>query len=379
MERIHIISFDVPYPYDYGGVIDVYHRCKALKEFGYYVILHCFEYGRGQHAELLEVANEVHYYKRKSTLFNLLNSLPSIVATRKSNLLLTNLCLNNDDSPIIFEGQHTTLLLNHSHLKNRIKLIRSHNVEHDYYRELAKVETNCLKRIFLKSEARKLKRHQAIFIKANKNLTVSHKDQEYYQNKYKNAHFLPVANPLNWDTSPRKVEPYVLLHGNLSVKENEHAVLWCLEKLNTNKSIQYVIAGKNPAKQLIDKIHSYTNTKLYNTPSNEQLNELIRNAGVNLLITFQNTGIKHKLINALCNGTNVLANTAMVDGTGLSHFCTIANEPKALQKEIKRLLTNPMDEKTISKRTNKIKAIYGLSTHAAQIDKIIKEIKQSST
>ena len=30
--HLHIISFDVPYPANYGGVIDVFYRVKALTE-----------------------------------------------------------------------------------------------------------------------------------------------------------------------------------------------------------------------------------------------------------------------------------------------------------------------------------------------------------
>ncbi len=31
-QHLHIISFDVPAPPDYGGVIDVYYKAKALAE-----------------------------------------------------------------------------------------------------------------------------------------------------------------------------------------------------------------------------------------------------------------------------------------------------------------------------------------------------------
>ncbi|MEI7802398.1 MAG: mannosyltransferase, partial [Bacteroidota bacterium] len=43
--QLHIISFNVPYPPDYGGVIDVYYKIKALKEAGVKIHLHCYEYG----------------------------------------------------------------------------------------------------------------------------------------------------------------------------------------------------------------------------------------------------------------------------------------------------------------------------------------------
>ena len=47
-EGIHIVSFDVPFPPEYGGVIDVYFKAKALSEKGLKVLLHCFQYGRSR-------------------------------------------------------------------------------------------------------------------------------------------------------------------------------------------------------------------------------------------------------------------------------------------------------------------------------------------
>ena len=49
-KHLHIVSFDVPYPPDYGGAIDVYYKLKALHEEGIKIYLHCFEYGRGESA-----------------------------------------------------------------------------------------------------------------------------------------------------------------------------------------------------------------------------------------------------------------------------------------------------------------------------------------
>ena len=44
--HLHIISFDIPWPANYGGVIDVFYKAKALSEKGVKVHLHCFQYGR---------------------------------------------------------------------------------------------------------------------------------------------------------------------------------------------------------------------------------------------------------------------------------------------------------------------------------------------
>ena len=43
-KKLHLISFDVPFPANYGGVIDVFHKINSLHKIGVKVILHCFQY-----------------------------------------------------------------------------------------------------------------------------------------------------------------------------------------------------------------------------------------------------------------------------------------------------------------------------------------------
>ena len=61
-----MISFDIPYPPNYGGVVDVFYKLKALSQCGVKIILHCFEYGRSHSEKLNELCAEVNYYPRKT-------------------------------------------------------------------------------------------------------------------------------------------------------------------------------------------------------------------------------------------------------------------------------------------------------------------------
>ena len=38
---LNIVSFNIPYPANYGGVIDVYYKLEALRACGVKLILHC--------------------------------------------------------------------------------------------------------------------------------------------------------------------------------------------------------------------------------------------------------------------------------------------------------------------------------------------------
>ena len=124
--KLHIVAFDVPYPSDYGGVIDIYYKIKALHDLDVEIILHCFQYGRSKSKKLNAICSKVYYYKRNSWKNPFLNSLPYIVCTRKSSELLDNLL--KDESPILFEGIHTTFYLRNPEIKNRFKIVRMHNI-----------------------------------------------------------------------------------------------------------------------------------------------------------------------------------------------------------------------------------------------------------
>ena len=43
--ELHIVTFAVPFPANYGGAIDVWNRIAALKRGGVRIHLHCFVYG----------------------------------------------------------------------------------------------------------------------------------------------------------------------------------------------------------------------------------------------------------------------------------------------------------------------------------------------
>src|SRR5690242_16420266 len=127
---------------------------KALQQLGVKVHLHCFEYGRKSADELKKYCASIHYYSRKTSKSQLFNTYPYIVLSRDSEELKKNLLKNN--FPILMEGLHSTRLLSDPDFAKRKMFVRSHNVEHDYYSNLAKVEGNIFKRYYFYNEAGKL-------------------------------------------------------------------------------------------------------------------------------------------------------------------------------------------------------------------------------
>src|SRR3569832_1364102 len=191
--HLDIIAFDVPYPPDYGGVIDIFYKIKALADACVKVHLHCFEYGRHASEELSKICVEIKYYPRKTTKSLLFNTLPYIVLSRESERLKGNLSKNN--YPILMEGLHSTFLLNDNYFSQRKIIVRAHNIEHDYYENLAKVERNIFKRYYFYNEAGKLKKYEAILKQASAIAAISPNDTSYFSTQYKNAFYLPAFHP----------------------------------------------------------------------------------------------------------------------------------------------------------------------------------------
>lgn len=321
--HIHVVALDVPYPADYGAIIDCYYRLAALKKAGVSITLHAFEYGRGERKELLDVVDEVIYYKRKTGISQLLSKLPYIVKSRMVPELVDNLCKDND--PIFFEGQHTCGYLQDERLENRLKMVRIHNIEWEYYALLNERTAVLKNRIFYWIESKKLKHFDSVLKSADVLFCVSHQDLEYYRKQHPHVVLMPSSSPFHIpETTNPERERYAIYHANLSIEENEEAATWILEAYERFDSpMPLVITGKNPSKELADQASKIPDVQLIANPNAATMQSLIEKAGVQLLITFQNAGIKLKLINSLVSGGICIANRDMINGTDLGQFCEI--------------------------------------------------------
>ena len=228
-KKVHIISFDVPYPPNYGGVIDVFFKLKALSRLGVDIILHCFEYGRSQQPALEEYCQEVHYYNRNSYFSSLLSKdVPFIAKSRGNDELIQN--LQKDDAPILFDGLHTTYILKLADFSNRKLFLRAHNVEHRFYKGLASSESNIFKRNFFKQESKKLKKYEHVLNSMNAVFTISPFEQDYFQKKYgAKCTYIPAFHDDEIHTNYIERGEFILYHGNIVVSENVKAAMFLID------------------------------------------------------------------------------------------------------------------------------------------------------
>lgn len=354
--QLHIISFDVPFPPDYGGVIDVFNKLRHLHAQGIQIILHCFTYGRPESKILESYCKKVYYYPRSTSKKKLINQEPFIVITRKHPQLLKR--LQEDTAPILFEGLHTTQYLANPSLQNRKKIVRAHNIEHEYYHFLSQSEKSIFRKMYLLSESLKLKSYEKILKHSSFIGAISVSDETYFQKKYGNTFLLPPFHQFDQVKSQIGKGKYGLYHGNLKVAENEKAALWLVEYIAPQLNHPLIISGSFCSALLRKKIHLSNNVSLVENPDEAQMEKLISEAHLHLLPGFQKSGVKLKLIHALYTGRFVLANDAMLSGTHLEKTCIIANGINEFAEKANSLFEEEFSEVHIEYRKNILATHY---------------------
>ncbi|MCK9398757.1 MAG: glycosyltransferase family 1 protein [Bacteroidales bacterium] len=358
-KHLHIISFDIPYPPNYGGVIDVYYKIRTLHRLGIKIHLHCFEYpGRDRSTELNSLCEEVFYYPRKTGLRSAFSFKPYIVTSRKSEVLMANLL--KDDYPVLFEGLHSCYYIDDPRLRNRMKIYRESNIEHRYYFNLFKVDANFRNRIYFLLASAKLRLYQKVLRNADLMLAVSQHDTDYLQQHFpgKNIYHLPSFHANNnVSVLPGKGD-YALYHGNIEVPENEFAATYLVTKVFDGLDIPLIIAGMKPRDKFVKLAESRPNIMVVANPDDEKMFDLIRNAQVNILVTFQATGLKLKLLNTLYNGRFCLVNEPMIKGTSLDALCETGNTSEELRTKLKELFSEEFTLDEVNSRAEFLKERY---------------------
>lgn len=370
-KHLHIVSFSIPYPANYGGVIDVFYKLKALYKAGIKIHLHCFQYDRAEAEQLNPLCESVSYYPRKTGFVSQLSLIPYIVNSRRSDELLKKLLA--DHYPILFEGLHSCYYLSHKSLQNRTLIYRESNIEHDYYFNLFRSGKNMGRKAYFLLESLKLRLYQKQLKYSTKMLVVSQTDRDYLAGKFpgKDIIYLPSFHGNSEVKSQPGKGSYVLYHGNLSVGENAQAAEFLVKEVFNDLEVPLKIAGLNPSESLKNLVAGYKNVELIPNPPQEKMEALIRNAQVNILVTFQATGLKLKLLNTLYTGRWMLVNREMLAGTGLDSLCEIASDANEMKLKVKALFAAEFDQNQLIVRAELLQKRFSDESNA---EKLIREV-----
>ena len=368
--HLHIVCLDVPWPADYGGAIDMMNRIMMFKKMDIAIHLHYFSYNeRGTPNELNQFCESIHVYERKTGHKGFSAKLPYIISSRINEELVTN--LNKDTYPILLEGLHCTGILPQLDLQKRKVVVRMHNEESVYYKELARSEFSIWKKLFYLHESKLIKKYNKQLPDECVYVCVSYEDiknlsDNYHLPQVKFLSTFPAWQQVNGEEGMGSL---CLYHGNLSVPENEEAATWLLQKVFSKIKKPFVIAGKKPSKRLEKMVHAQQHTCLVADPTDEELNDLIRKAHVNILPCFNktSTGIRLKLLHALFEGRHCIVNDQMVKGTGLEPACHIGTTAEAFASIITQLYHQPFTYEEIVLRKKLFGDTYNNEKNTRQL------------
>jgi hypothetical protein len=263
-------------------------------------------------------------------------------------------------------------------LKNRLKIVRMHNVEWDYYNSLGKAEKNYFVKFYLYSESIKLKKYEEMLKDADIVLGISQKDTEYFSEKFDKVHYLPAFHPHDEVKSHIGKSDYCLYHGNLKVQENNQAALFLVKKVFEELTVPFKIAGTLPSDMLKKEMKKTARFELLESPYDVHMQQLIENAHINILPTFQPTGIKLKLLNALHNGRWVVVNTQMIENTGMEDLCILADSSDEMKATVNELMQKDFPETEIEKRKKILQQYFSNETNAQKLITLVYAVPQKA-
>lgn len=368
---LNIVAFDNPFPPYYGGVIDVYYKIKALHQMGYKIHLHCFVTEVPELSiELQKITASVYFYEAKPKWFHLWSNLPISVISRSNSDLVKNLLEN--DAPILFESLKSTCLFQDIRLKNRIKLLRYHNIEHDYYKGIAKSESFFLKKILYYIESQRYSKYESLLEQFDAVLTLSNYEQEYVLGKNKNSFYIPVFHGNDKVAELSEYGNYVLYHGDLTTADNKRAASYLIEVFKEIPNSKLIIASGSNQDFITREAKDQQNIQFVFIENFEHLKDLLNKAHICISWSFQKSGTKLKLMNALFNSRHSIINENIIDDTAIISLCSIAQNKEMLKEKITILNQQPYSFFDLENRKKILENQMNDLQNALKINEVLK-------
>lgn len=358
---LHIVSFDNPYPPNYGGRIDVFYKIKALKALGCSITLHCFlKNGETLHDELLKHVEKVHTYPFQHRWYNFLSLTPYSVLCRKNDSLLKN--LKNSKAPVLFEGLKSTY--GFESLTNPC-FLRLHNKEDDYYYGLFKSESNFFKKIIYWTEALKYRSYQNKINKVKGVFSLSKAETRWTSTLNKNTAYVPVFHGNEKVEIPLSRGAYAMYHGDLTSPDNFKTALFLIDVFNELPNFQLLIAGNLTEADFKKKMHQgQAQVKYLQIQSFKDLQEMLQTAQIHISWSFQQSGTKLKALNALMNSRFNIINSNVIDDERLYNICSVCNSKDELKTAIKALYTQDFTFENLQERIEVMETLYSDKNNA---------------
>lgn len=342
-KSLHIVCFDNPYPPNYGGIIDVYFKIKALHQLGYQVYLHCYVKEVPQEFDALKaITHEVYFYQIALNPLYFFNSIPFSVRCRADKQLIYN--IQKVNAPIFFEGLKTVYALHTGALKTSKAFLRLQNIEEHYFEGIANQEKSWIKKILYNIESIKYTSFKSVFKKCHTVFTLSTFENDIVKSWGVPTMFVPVFHGNELVVPLKGFGSYALYHGDLNTSDNRKAVLFLIEVFKQLPQYKLVIAAGKKESFVTRQIGNQNNISFVRLEDFNHLKTLFREAHICISWSFQKAGTKLKLINSIFNSRHCLINDNVIDDTIVEDLCVKVHETEELLKTIPELFSKPYDD-----------------------------------
>jgi len=361
-KKVLIASPFFPYPPNFGGVYDVFARIKDLKSIGCTIDLVYTEKQKPQAEDiafLSQYINKAFFVKRKNKIHNLLSLKPLQVNSRSG---LRNIFLEENYDLLIIEGDSAAEVLKNNSLKAKKRVLRVHNNESYYFKNLAKSATNPLEKLYYYSESIKFKKYSKMLYKSIDRLWFISKDEYSNYKKTKNhtkGIHLPSPVKMNETNSINDLNTMkVLFVGALFMPNNLEAIDWYLKNIHEHilqdfPEYTFLIAGSTgrfTKDYYNEKFSGYQAIELFFNL--ESLDEVYKKASIFVNPMQHGAGVKIKSIHSMINGLPLVSTKIGSEGIGLTDGENYikGDTPKKFKEGVKMLLQNKNLRKQIAQK-----------------------------
>lgn len=321
-KTILVVSAFFPYPTLFGGAFDIWEKIKGLHDLGLEIHLLFTSKDQPKEQDIWEVkkyVSKIYSVPRKNRIIDLFSRSPLQLISRKG---LKNINVGIDFDYVLLESEYVGLVLENESFKAKKYILRVHNDESKYFKELCNSTSNILKKAYFFSEEYKFKfLTKLLYNKIDRFWFISADELETFG---KNSNAIHLPPPINQSFVSRKLEgTKVLFIGALYMDNNLDAILWYLKNVHSDVADQVsdyelVIGGSTGNKgeayfQTLFSKYDRVDLRL-NIKSLESIYDL---GSVFINPMRHGSGVKLKTINALVNGLPLVSTKIGSEGIGL--------------------------------------------------------------
>jgi glycosyltransferase involved in cell wall biosynthesis len=354
MNVLHVMS-DLPFPPDNGARADIWARLLAMSRLGYrvhaLVIAQKRRPSERQLDEMRRLVCNLEFVERRP-LRKCLATLTPTCISRSSGLAEFQLTGHYDVT--LMESEEAVPICGNPFLNTKLRVLRIHNDEVAYLRELAKAEERLLKKYFLHLESLRMSRFsKSVHRRVDSLWFISQTEcQRFIANNpacAAQAAWLPPSillgdrpkrHPLNCKR--------VLFVGNFYIPLNREGLRWYLRQVHPllarDPAYELVIAGstlgRRDAHLFADEIKREERSTVY--VDIEDTTQLYENCAVFINPMRAGAGVKLKSIHAIERGIPVVSTPVGNEGSGFAdkEHVRLADTPTEFADAVAELLNN---------------------------------------